>query len=317
MYHFEGYECPVCNKKLMSGDDVVVCPDCGAAYHRECYKAQGACSFADRHGTGFEYKPQAAALSCPGCGAACAPGSRFCTQCGRPLNAAPAEPQQPRHDAASYNGGYDTGNRYEKETEAVPFNIFLADDEEYNRFMLKQMSLPREFDGISVEDWVTYIGPNAPSYLRQFAQQDKRKNKLGFILSAALFAPYFFCYRKMWGLGILAFITNFLLNAPAALFYADHYGWAVPFSYNAAGLEDIAWICSVLWIVVNALWGFFAAWLYRRHAARLMHRWKTECPTEESFQTRLRIKGGISKRFMHVLTFLIVFYLVSSFRHPL
>ena len=42
-------------------DDIVVCPDCGAPYHRACYEKQGGCVYADKHGTGFEWTPPASA----------------------------------------------------------------------------------------------------------------------------------------------------------------------------------------------------------------------------------------------------------------
>ena len=35
---FTEYKCPVCDKQFKKGDDVVVCPECGAPHHRECYE---------------------------------------------------------------------------------------------------------------------------------------------------------------------------------------------------------------------------------------------------------------------------------------
>ena len=33
---FTKYTCPVCGETFQNGDDVVVCPECGAPHHREC-----------------------------------------------------------------------------------------------------------------------------------------------------------------------------------------------------------------------------------------------------------------------------------------
>ena len=74
MYQFEGCECPICKKTIVSGDDLVVCPECGAPYHRECYVKHGACLYEDRHAEGFEWQPQQPArprVACPHCGYAC------------------------------------------------------------------------------------------------------------------------------------------------------------------------------------------------------------------------------------------------------
>ncbi|MBQ2799672.1 MAG: hypothetical protein IJF09_09825, partial [Ruminiclostridium sp.] len=48
-------KCPICGVAFKEADDVVVCPDCGAPYHRACYKEQGDCSYSDKHG-GYSWK---------------------------------------------------------------------------------------------------------------------------------------------------------------------------------------------------------------------------------------------------------------------
>ncbi len=35
MINFTGIKCPVCGKAFTDEDDIVVCPKCGAPYHRE------------------------------------------------------------------------------------------------------------------------------------------------------------------------------------------------------------------------------------------------------------------------------------------
>ena len=42
---YTGIKCPVCEKTFTKQDDVVVCPECGAPYHRECYQKEGHCIF--------------------------------------------------------------------------------------------------------------------------------------------------------------------------------------------------------------------------------------------------------------------------------
>ena len=41
MLQYEGAECPYCHQALHDGDDITVCPICGAPYHRECAKKAG------------------------------------------------------------------------------------------------------------------------------------------------------------------------------------------------------------------------------------------------------------------------------------
>ena len=37
MMDYKGCKCASCHKVLKEGDDIVICPECGAPYHRECY----------------------------------------------------------------------------------------------------------------------------------------------------------------------------------------------------------------------------------------------------------------------------------------
>ena len=57
MFSFIGYKCPVCGKPFAEGDDIVVCPDCGAPYHRECYHKLGRCQFESLHSPSFVWEP--------------------------------------------------------------------------------------------------------------------------------------------------------------------------------------------------------------------------------------------------------------------
>ena len=53
---FLGKTCPVCSQNFHEGDDVVVCPKCGAPYHRDCFKQKGKCIFPELHKDGKSWK---------------------------------------------------------------------------------------------------------------------------------------------------------------------------------------------------------------------------------------------------------------------
>ena len=36
-------KCSLCGKPFTDGDGVVVCPECGAPFHRACYEKKGKC----------------------------------------------------------------------------------------------------------------------------------------------------------------------------------------------------------------------------------------------------------------------------------
>ena len=50
--------CACCKGYFAGDEDIVTCPDCGAPVHRICWEKLGHCPYADKHGTGFEWKPE-------------------------------------------------------------------------------------------------------------------------------------------------------------------------------------------------------------------------------------------------------------------
>ena len=53
---YTGIKCPVCEKTFTKQDDVVVCPECGAPYHRGCYQKEGHCIFEEKHQKGESWQ---------------------------------------------------------------------------------------------------------------------------------------------------------------------------------------------------------------------------------------------------------------------
>ncbi len=287
MLNYEGCNCPVCKKPFTADDDIVVCPECGAPYHRECYHKQGGCVYAGLHASGFEWKRPASAPplnKCPSCGATYTGDQVFCEKCGAPLHT-----DEPRTAFPGAQGGFGLGG--------IP-NAAAQD-------------LRGEIDGIPITDWAAYIGPSAPFYIYQFKRMDATGHKIGFVFSAAFIGPIYFLYRKMWGLGILAALLNLLLNLPTALMMMAEMGivFALPISYATLGV--VSSVCSLLLSVIQiGGWGLFAAWFYRRHCARRIRRIQQETAGDSAaYAARLHKKGGPSKA---VLIALLVFYLLST-----
>ena len=43
MSRYTGEKCLICSQDFKEDDDVVVCPECGTPYHKDCYKEKGSC----------------------------------------------------------------------------------------------------------------------------------------------------------------------------------------------------------------------------------------------------------------------------------
>ena len=104
MPKYYGCPCEGCGRPLALTDDIVVCPDCGAPYHRECYEKLGRCIHTPAHGAGYEwtfpYKDDAlrtcpAAVSAPAHRRAL-PLLRCRSSAGEPVPGA-AHPKPTRH----------------------------------------------------------------------------------------------------------------------------------------------------------------------------------------------------------------------------
>ena len=88
MPKYYGCPCEGCGKPLTLQDDIVVCPDCGAPYHRTCYEKMGLCIHAPAHGAGYEWKfpyQDAQLRTCPACGERTLRSESVCRCCGAAL----------------------------------------------------------------------------------------------------------------------------------------------------------------------------------------------------------------------------------------
>ncbi len=294
MYHFTGCPCSVCGKALTDADDIVVCPDCGAPYHRACYEKQGACVYTAKHGTGFEWTPPASAKSerrCPNCGAPNAESAPRCTHCGYSFEAAPGQTPLPRVDAnrqaqrqgpaQQASGGFNYARLYQ-EAQGGYWQAGAAS------------TADEPVDGIPADEWSTYLGPSAPAYLRDFSQMQKYGRKSSICFSALLFGPLYFFYRKAWKPAFAFLAVDLLLNVPALLELLVLSESSVAPPVNASFLVLLAQIASIASFAVMVLSGMFAKYLYRKTAAERIRRIQTEFPDKDKREAVLRAQGGVS-----------------------
>ena len=88
MPKYYGCPCEGCGKPLTLQDDIVVCPDCGAPYHRVCYEKLGQCIHRPAHAAGCEWKfpyEESQLRTCPSCGERTLRDEETCRCCGAVL----------------------------------------------------------------------------------------------------------------------------------------------------------------------------------------------------------------------------------------
>lgn len=198
MQKYIGSNCPVCGKRFESGDDIVVCPECGTPHHRQCYKDNGKCANDELHGS-FEWTPSGGAGAskaqteqteaggnvCPFCGSENKPGSHYCSSCGAPLTLSRKQ---------------DPERVFETERERLYSETFM--DESFN--------------GITAEEAVEAIGTNTAYFLPRFKAIEKGANIIP-NLCAFLFTYLYLFYRKMYGFGAAVMAVMLVLGVPQAM----------------------------------------------------------------------------------------------------
>ncbi len=286
-----GQTCPICNRRFLENDDIVVCPDCGAPHHRDCYKQAGSCANAALHAEGFVWhssKPEPLPRSCSNCNMTNAPQNAFCVSCGKPMDApVPLEVENNK----SFIDAISAIELFEQAT---------------------RVSENEELDGISVKDWRVYIGSAAPRYLYAFKKMDLTRQKIHFCVSAMFFAPFYFMYRRMWLFGLLALLIDMVLSVPTSLIFLQQYYDITLTTIDTDVLTTVANIASIVMLGINTAWGAFAIYLYRKSAAKTIKKMQQQSKTEEAYQDVLVKKSGPCKVVMMVVVGLFVFSLFSQ-----
>ncbi len=153
MPKYYGCPCEGCGKPLTLQDDIVVCPDCGAPYHRVCYEKLGQCIHRPAHAAGYEWKfpyEESQLRTCPSCGERTLRDEETCRCCGAVL---PPEGQEPPSSRGSDEETFDYSQMYRQfGTSADPEKEFFED----------AFGKEAKMDGIARQDWLAISAPPPP-----------------------------------------------------------------------------------------------------------------------------------------------------------
>ncbi len=289
MPKYYGCPCEGCGRPLTLKKDIVVCPDCGAPYHRTCYEKLGRCIHSPAHGAGYEWKfpyQDSELRTCPSCGERTLRSEENCRCCGAKL---PPEGSTPEPgDRAEAEGAFDYSSLYRQYQQSGS----AADP-------MKQMyqaafGKDETLDGISCKDWEAYIGPSAPSYLATYGQMELRRNKISMSFSALLFGPFYFFYRKAWKPAFAFLAAELLLAAPTFLDMLKLSGSTFAVGWSDSSLLIFARVCNLLSFLLMVVRGMYGKWFYRKSAAARIRKIQAEFPDPEQRRAVLGAQGGVS-----------------------
>ena len=300
MSNYNGTKCISCGEYFQDGDDVVVCPECGTPYHRECYLKEGECINTALHESGESWKPEyenqnnggaeaksGEPIRCIRCGAENPLEGLFCAQCGMPLS-----------------GG----------NEGRPFNSFQGKQNGNSGFMAlggfsseginNAMVFDRDsdLDGVKLDDYAKYVGRNPLSFLASFIRFAKTGAKGSLNLVALIFPDLYFFFRKMPKIGALVMLVLTLMSIPGVIYMGQSGAYGITllntnFDLEGSAFTMISNVCSIMSLAVKILCGIFGNYLYYRQARKdilNIHQNYDGKASEQEVKLMIAQKGGTS-----------------------
>lgn len=290
MPKYYGCPCEGCAKPLTLQDDIVVCPDCGAPYHRACYDKLGQCIHAPAHKAGYEWGfpyQDTDLRTCPSCGERTLRSEERCRCCGAAMPPESASrPEGSTRERSAEEEAFDYESFYRR------FEQTVADP--LHRNLRAAFGKDELIDEIPSQDWMDYIGSAAPIYLNDYSRMQLQNTKVSLSFSALLFGPFYFFYRKAWKPAFAFLAAELLVSLPAliSLMQATNSPFAPAMSESA--LVILSRIMTVLSFLLMLGRGLYGKWLYRKSAAAQIKRIRDEFPDASQRRAVLSAQGGVS-----------------------
>ena len=335
-------ECQICKKSFSRQDDsveIVVCPICGAPYHRECYDSVKECVFENVHGTESDY----------------------CHLKDRNVSTS-SHSSLEAYD--NFGGGNDLENKDRLDNLGVSEgdlkklkNIRKNVVKVKNGYKSKKKDGERDFfgsdregcsfdeenfhEGVSVFDFAKFVFFNSKYYLESF-KRIKEKNRSRFNFCAFWFPAAWFLYRKQYKIGsfllilssIFSVIVSFLrvrvlppivkqIFGSNALSFSDfsffsYFDFSESFSrltFIQKVLVFLPSISEVLTLIVMFLVGFFANKIYFRFCTNKIKSIKSKFSPGAEYDFALIKEGGVNHKalILAIVCYLVVNYLPGFF----
>ena len=292
MPKYYGCPCEGCGEPLTLKDDIVVCPDCGAPYHRTCYEKLGRCIHSPAHAAGYEWHfpyRDAELRTCPSCGERTLRSEETCRCCGAALPPETEADEQLNDRKAAQDeqhGGFDY-ERFYRQYEQQTMDPL-------HRNLQAAFGKDELIDGIPSSDWMTYIGTAAPAYLNDYSRMQLQHTKISMCFSALVFGPFYFFYRKAWkpAFGFLA--AELVVALPTLLSMMQATGSPLTAGISSTAIVVLSRIMTVFSFALVMLRTLYAKWLYRKSAAERIRRIRAEFPDAAQRRAVLSAQGGVS-----------------------
>lgn len=312
MAGFLGTRCVVCNEKFNKSDAIVVCPECGTPYHKDCYLKSGSCVNTALHLSGREWQPSYDVgddesvykdeVICEKCGLKNPPLSLFCGRCGYPLSTFEIHNENIRkmEQASAYqNTSSDPKVFNRNEYGRININPYLINFSD----KLCGYSPDEEFEGVKLSELADYVDTNTHYYLPLFKRIKDTGKSISWNFIAMLFPELYFANRKMPLLALIAVVFRGITIIPSfiEMFSSVNIGllteFALKFDVKSSAFQMFQTLVFVITYSLMFVGGGFANLIYYKHAVKKISHIKERIakPKESTdIPSKLQKKGGTS-----------------------
>ena len=286
MSYYTGEECLMCKKRFTDNDDVVVCPECGTPYHRECYAKEGHCvneALHKTHGSWMADKIEAKKAEsaqkkvCRMCSFPNESDADICIKCGMKLS-----------DNNNFSQTYINDRK----------KLIITSDSSENYYGLDVSETMDKEGNITLDEMADYVKSNKLFYIAVFKRLKNASAKISLNMIAFLFPEYYFASRKMYFWSAVVFIVRFLLGIP--LFLSNIVEYNIMSQTVVSYLQAhpisplVSDICMYFHWVIRFVAGLAANALYYRHVIIRLKKLRTRYPEYTEYRAKVKEDGGVS-----------------------
>lgn len=279
---FKNEKCAACGMKFFDDEDIVVCPECGAPYHRECWDRIGTCIHSAEHGT-YEWK---------------------------------GENEELREHLE--NVEHAENQKYENTNDG--FEIIHVDSyDEYREIMDKKLlEQQKDFDnidGVTAEELLKFIGKNGYYYLPVFNDMHKNNKSMKLNFAAFLLFPIHCFYRRMNLFGVIMLFL--LLLTTEAKILLSHFAEQLGLSDN--NLLTAYIITTAVSLALNIFVLMFFNYFYLKTSVKKIKMIKEHYSGESRDRVLARIEAAgkpgilyaVAFSFCSAIAIILVFQLIN------
>lgn len=286
MTRFSGEKCIVCSEEFKKDDTIVVCPECGTPYHRDCYDKEGRCINDDLHSSGESWQPLREEINdaiderkCTRCGALNPPSGLFCDVCGTPLDKV-------------VNGRESMEEQIPNPMRTMPLNPFI------NPF--GGVNPDETIEGVSATEIAIFLGQSTHYFLPQFKRLSTKKSIFSWNWGAFMLNYFYAFFRKLNGFAVAAFILIATIQIPSTIVILDEYFKSMSLfsrTFNPVLVEkmmNLSGGVAVIVLIARFLIGALFNWFYMKYTVKTIKSIKERYEDTQQYHVALAKRGGTS-----------------------